>query len=71
MWITTRIAHSTSDLSPKYQTQEITLKTSEVATFVTTTRLKTSQCSSKFFESTAGMRAWDTMEQQLSSTIEK
>jgi len=42
-----------------------------LATLLATTRLQTSQCSSKFFESTACMRAWDTMEQQLSSTIEK
>jgi len=32
MWKTTTTARSTPDLSPKHQTSEISLKTSEVAT---------------------------------------
>jgi len=42
LWKTTT-ARSTSDLSPKHQTSEISLKTSEVATLVVT---QTGNCSS-------------------------
>jgi len=40
MWKTTTTAHSTSDLSSKHQTSEISLKTSEVTTLVITMHAK-------------------------------